>query len=799
MIRATSSSEGSPCTRHEAEFSLYLDHRANDDATRYQPVVERLNTYCYLPKEEEHQLNDPHSHDQVCTPGHPEQTLALVPASGPTGPVPLPNMLDLNLYSNLCPLWNGTEACFELTDELVAVLGLPELSKLVHAASSSGGADARSKSRSRFVATSVVARMLFGFEKAVREQGAKNAAKKGSAQKAAGKAGAGKNKGFFRKGKGREKGNGVDSTSVMFKSTSPSSEPPVLQDDRPFRTSEAGHNVQMSSAVGARRADENAREEVERRHVDAPEAKKQRIFLDNADAKVFVGGVLPTADTPESRALLRNACTDFCFVTAANLGASNRADAARPGVEERALFERALHAHRLGAIAPEFAVLDLLFGKLSLLHEECDSFFDEGRKQKGPQTCVDYRWSQFRLWATLAPQIKDCAWFVPRFFLVDIAAAMEQGPYSTEREVRLVVDTCGRIFVAQAGKFADKSYNDGQRQGYHFESKVLDGFSAGGRTHLLTSLRFPRTGMSCVYSSAPDFAFGNLDDFARPPAAMVEKMLRTTSTSSPARDEEKGDVGMMLASDPQQGNGPTVEKVCTLNRSTVAAPWQRTVACWLEHGYSAAGPGGVPGESYSSSGSASGVFSSKSEAHASVAHANPFRAAAAVAEEIATSAASHTNVDSLTLWKVRGNKKRNTESEEGDGQPVYGELKRTRHLFGKAGQLKKLKFWLQAFLGGLSKVVVGMDASNAEENVIRELHAFAVEDLVPGVPQRQRCLYKLEEVLHWAKKMIVEKPGVWTLRIEKEADFASSARVKLKFEADQGAPEFIQDVFLQAT
>ena len=61
--------------------------------------------------------------------------------------------------------------------------------------------------------------------------------------------------------------------------------------------------------------------------------------------------------------------------------------------------------------------------------------------------------------------------FVPRFFLVDLASAC-MCVYDIDREFKLFVDGGNRIYVGQGELGQNEDYNDGQRQGYHFESQV---------------------------------------------------------------------------------------------------------------------------------------------------------------------------------------------------------------------------------------------------------------------------------------------------------------------------------------
>ncbi len=140
----------------------------------------------------------------------------------------------------------------------------------------------------------------------------------------------------------------------------------------------------------------------------------------------------------------------------------------------------------------------------------------------------NHRWSLFRLWYLLAPQIrKNCQFFVPRFFLVDLASSACTH-YSVEKKEYFMIvaednhnlthdlnnsdeDTVStklKIFVGQTERFQDHGYNDGQRQGYQFESQLLTNWNHGA-THVLTELNFARSGLHCVYSSAPDFVLGS--------------------------------------------------------------------------------------------------------------------------------------------------------------------------------------------------------------------------------------------------------------------------------------------------
>ena len=64
--------------------------------------------------------------------------------------------------------------------------------------------------------------------------------------------------------------------------------------------------------------------------------------------------------------------------------------------------------------------------------------------------------------------VRQCDFFVPRFFLVDLASSLVS-PYSVDLEYHLLVDEESRIFVNKPTfktTEGDSDYRDASRQGY---------------------------------------------------------------------------------------------------------------------------------------------------------------------------------------------------------------------------------------------------------------------------------------------------------------------------------------------
>ncbi|CAD7970503.1 unnamed protein product [Amoebophrya sp. A120] len=126
---------GGGVNRHEATFSVYVDNV--DPASLDLPTVTELATYSYPPQEEPSSgstyssslsTSYPSLHkEDVYTPAHQEQTLSLIPPTA-VGRFALRHEVDLNLYRNLVPLWNGDH--FDLSDKFDAVCGIKELDKV---------------------------------------------------------------------------------------------------------------------------------------------------------------------------------------------------------------------------------------------------------------------------------------------------------------------------------------------------------------------------------------------------------------------------------------------------------------------------------------------------------------------------------------------------------------------------------------------------------------------------------------------------------------------------------------------
>ncbi|CAD7970505.1 unnamed protein product [Amoebophrya sp. A120] len=619
------------------------------------------------------------------------------------------------------------------------------------------------KARASFLATAIAARLLYAYEKAEQESEKKKSGKKG------------KKKGG---GKGKKGNNKAGSTTSTF-------EPESRR-----KSSFEGEQDATSPLLKKQRANSSGGEDY-----DSPNAN----INDREHDSPF-----PAADTPEARKQLYQACLSYCFGAVNSITtASSRAGATLVNSGSSSLFgevfefEKLLHAHKLTRISDDLGPVDAFLDQISILHaeEKLDLSGDSKKTNEDhlqSQSALapprkETRWSQFKMWATLAPSIEECTFFVPRFFLVDLGAAMEKAPYDVDKEVTLLVDeTKKHIFVGQSGMFNDKTYNDGQRQGYHFESKLLDGFSDGGRTHLLTVLEFCSSGskdhaagggrsrrpsntstamssLKCVYSCAPDFAFGE----QKPrPEKEVDLFKWKTITRKKEQNLNPASLTSSTSSAAGVSGGVDGNKVST----------KELISEWLATGKSC--QYGLPGD-----------------------------------EE---------KVETLHIWKQTTSDEDHSASApstavKDEPEPnhdksrtrstIYGELKRTRHLFGKGGELKKLKYWLQAYFGNINRVIVGLDGDHGQnrsddKNIINEVLCFETNTLVPDLNHQKKCMLKLQNALEWIQHTVTGKSqrpagqaSLWTLKIRKEDSFATTCKLQLVEQADEKVPSFVGEVF----
>ncbi|CAD7929847.1 unnamed protein product [Amoebophrya sp. A25] len=719
--------------------------------------------------------------DDACVPAVVAQVLKYPCTQRTTTTLPRP--IDLSLYRGLRllakdassatatmimagmdfgPTFPSTKAVFfELNAELVGVLGIPEIGDhlLVHEEVIGNGEDHDDFRllRSRFVATALVLRLLRVFEAAAEEQAALRPPGKDTKGKK------GKGKGKVVKG---ENGEFLISTKG--------------KDNRPHWHSKDGEKSH---------------------HSYGPTYHKQSstsLFSSSTSIAVDDNG-LPLEDTPSARKMLYAAALNFSYRACRILIEKDHKEE-QQGTSDitRDNFEQRLHEHNLSQLHRSLRSLDHFLGKMSLLRV-VDSALAQG-PISGKTSPASIRWSQFGMWHLLAPHMmsplprrpggdanerKDLEFIVltPRFFLVDLACSADSSPFSIEKQMPLVVDDRGRVFIGQWDKFDDREYHDGMRQGYHFESQILADHEGtpGARTHLLTTLTFPQSGVRCVYSCAPDFAIKEkLDELgnSHPGQGKADSLESFSYWCAVSREREQvSDADMSMK---RKEMLDWVKTGLVSNRKD----FDRTERTASSSSATSATIDNTIDSTYQ-----------KDEKH----DVRMEIGGSGTASSFTAGGIQNTTRSTVNVWR-RNADNSGTATAQHLPSGVFGELKKTTHLFGRGGAIKKLKFWLQAYLGGIDVVAVGLNDRNRAD-VVSELSCFRTEELVED-GTKKRTLARLEDMLMWLKEQLLRHKehavsgGVYTFKVLKDGNFAREVRLELHYHINEAVPSFIRNVFL---
>mmetsp|Transcript_54546 Transcript_54546/g.119334 ORF Transcript_54546/g.119334 Transcript_54546/m.119334 type:complete len:573 (-) Transcript_54546:255-1973(-) len=124
----------------------------------------------------------------------------------------------------------------------------------------------------------------------------------------------------------------------------------------------------------------------------------------------------------------------------------------------------------------------------------------------------------------------------------------------------------------------------------------------------------------------------------------------------------------------------------------------------------------------------------------------------------------------------------------------YLEVKKTTHLRGMAGEFKKLKFWLQAVLGGCAATVV-CTTEGEDKDVITNISRYSVKDMESKLDsKRVWSILSLmldhiqNEIFNKQSSTLEEANGPWTLRILKERGPGQPVKLQVWRGFDENEP-----------
>jgi len=291
--------------------------------------------------------------------------------------------------------------------------------------------------------------------------------------------------------------------------------------------------------------------------------------------------------------------------------------------------------------------------------------------------------SRYTLWATLA-RMTERSWqrgtiVCPRYILVELGAALVSH-YDVDVSWQVVVER-GVAFFSRGDSFP----GDWMRQGYVFEAAVVDEYLAK-EDRLLAELRLPRCNF--VYSAAPD--------------AVTEDNGITSRSDSEAE-----------------------ERVVFVRKGGRTEADNVTQAA--HRGLDKEEAGDHENEEEEKDQEQENIEDDR------LPDSHVFGSCATPAERLVCAVPDANGATKLLTVAVR--------------HPIrprrkYVEVKKTTHLHGRAGDLKRLRYWLQARLADIQHVVVGCTLQ--EPLVVNEITEFSTKELAP--PEEGRLWSGLDEL-----------------------------------------------------